>query len=315
LNFEHLPNVFLIGAAKCGTTALADTLKRHPQVYVPFAKEPMFFSDDRQYHGKGLQWYCDTYYSIDRVYPVRMDASTPYLHWSEKTAGRIQEAYRGRKIRFIAIFRDPVARAYSHYWHARRYGRETLTFEEAIQKEESRLKENWETFSSEGRQVFGYVRGGMYAQNLTPYLDLFPREDFHFMLLDDLRDDFQAQISSLQSFLEIEQIELEQAVSNQAGQPILNALNRYLNKPHHHLKRIFRFIPFSIRHQIKQKAMNINIRRQTNPPMPTDVKAQLREWFFDDIRRLEMITNRDLSQWYPQNNNQGSRTGQEHAQG
>jgi len=54
-----LPNVFVIGASKSGTTTLCDTLRRHPEAYVPVQKEPSFFSDDRKFD-RGLRWYAET---------------------------------------------------------------------------------------------------------------------------------------------------------------------------------------------------------------------------------------------------------------
>jgi Sulfotransferase family len=52
-NFDRMPNLFLIGAAKAGTTALYDYLAQHPQVFLSRIKEPMFFSRD-EYYARGL---------------------------------------------------------------------------------------------------------------------------------------------------------------------------------------------------------------------------------------------------------------------
>jgi len=270
LDWNRLPNTFLIGAAKCGTTTLTDTLKQHPQVYLPFAKEPRFFSDDRLFYDKGINWYSDTYFSPKQISTIRIDASTTYLYWSMKAAQHIKDTFQGQKLRFIAIFRDPVERAYSYYWHSLRYEREDLPFFDAIIKEEERIQQNWDNLFYCGRQDFGYVRGGFYAKNLEPFLKRFPREDFLFLLQEDLADSFETTIDNLLSFLEIEKITLNKVISNKAGLPIHKGLNRFLLKPKGILRGILRqftkFTPTSRRHQIKRMIMNFNIRRFNYPP-------------------------------------------------
>ena len=68
MNFTKLPNFFLIGAAKAGTTSLYDILKQHPQVYLPFQKEPMFFSNDNNFN-RGMEWYSHTFFQQAAVLP------------------------------------------------------------------------------------------------------------------------------------------------------------------------------------------------------------------------------------------------------
>ena len=110
-----LPNFLIIGAAKSGTTALYDLLKQHPQVYLPFDKEPLFFSRD-DYFAQGAEWYAERYFKEGESFRARGEATPHYLYWAEKVAPRIARTFGGRPPKFIAIFRDPVQRAYSWYW-------------------------------------------------------------------------------------------------------------------------------------------------------------------------------------------------------
>jgi len=59
--YQSLPNFMILGAAKAGTTTLFNLIKQHPQVHMPFTKEPMFFSHDDNYR-RGLDWYRRTYF-------------------------------------------------------------------------------------------------------------------------------------------------------------------------------------------------------------------------------------------------------------
>ena len=112
---KPLPNLFIIGAAKSGTTTLYSILNAHPEVYMSPEKSPRFFSKDDLYL-KGLNWYASKYFSGSGNYPIRGEATPSYLALANLTAPRIQKAMVGKKIKFIVIFRDPTERAYSHYW-------------------------------------------------------------------------------------------------------------------------------------------------------------------------------------------------------
>ena len=69
-----LPNLFILGAAKAGTTTLFEQLRQLPYVYFPFSKEPLFFSQDALFE-KGMSWYADTFYKEAKGFSVRGDAS------------------------------------------------------------------------------------------------------------------------------------------------------------------------------------------------------------------------------------------------
>src|SRR5436189_26280 len=119
-----LPDFLILGAQKAGTTALYAYLRWHPQVTGPSFKEVSFF--DRHY-ARGERWY--------RAHlPVRRravvgEASPSYLFHPlapERVARMLPEA------RLIALLRNPVDRAFSHYQHEVALGREQLSFEDAL---------------------------------------------------------------------------------------------------------------------------------------------------------------------------------------
>ena len=84
------------------------------------------------------------------------EASPGYLFYSEKVVHRIQETFQGNNPKFIVIFRDPVARAYSAYWHLRNYGGEQLSFRKSLIAEEERLKLNSDRLNASGFIKFAY---------------------------------------------------------------------------------------------------------------------------------------------------------------
>ena len=192
-----LPDFLVIGAQKAGTTALYAYLRWHPGISGPSWKEASFF--DRHYW-RGEAWYRGHFPN-----PVRM--------WrAERTNGRrlvVGEASpsymlhplapeRVRRmvpdVRLVALLRDPVDRAYSHYQHEVARGTETLPFEEALDAEEERLRGEVERMTADPAYFshawwnFTYLARGRYAEQLERWFALFPREQLLVVSSVDLHD-------------------------------------------------------------------------------------------------------------------------------
>lgn len=177
-----LPDFIIIGAQRCGTTSLFQYLCQHPEVYPSIPKEVHYFSNNYQ---KGINWYRSHF-------PLRSQKlkiisknnggfitgeATPYYlshpHAPKRAAKVVPNA------RLIVLLRDPVRRAYSHYFHEVNMGIETLPFEEAIHKEEDRLRGEFdkllgdETYRSFNYQHFSYLARGIYADQIERWLKVF----------------------------------------------------------------------------------------------------------------------------------------------
>ena len=297
---NSLPNFFIIGAAKAGTTTLYNTLNQHHQVYFPFQKEPSFFCDD-EYYNKGVDWYLNTFYTNTRLKDARGDATPRYLYWGEKVVPRISSLYGDHLPRIIVIFRDPVALVHSYYWQSVRNGRESLSLREALNAEESRVAENYSVLQHRGRTTHLYSRIGFYASQLQPYLQLFPSENFLFLLTEDLKN-FPLLIEKLESFLHLEHAEWTKPVfSNPARLPRSHALHQWLMQTSTIKELAKKFLPLSFRHRLKISAINWNLKSLDIPPLDPDIARHLRRHYASDIRKLEEIIQRDLSAWHMDN--------------
>lgn len=297
MDAERLPNFFIIGAAKSGTTSLFELAGEHPGVFASKKKEIKFFSNDERYKN-GIDWYAQNHFSDSNGFPVRMEASPAYLTWSEKVAPRIKAAYRGRPPRFAVIFRDPVKRAYSHYWDRVRQGDETLSFPEAIHAEESRIKENWDDLYYHGNGLYGYFRAGCYATRLKPYLEAFPLEQFFFLLQEDLQNHFERSMNALFNFLELDGLKSLQPVKrNQSAIP----RDRGLFSMYSRIKQskmggsLRHLLPRSMKLFIRHKVI---VRPLRYPPIENDIAAQLYSRYLGEVKQLESILGRNLSHWY-----------------
>jgi hypothetical protein len=297
-NNASLPNFFIIGSAKSGTTTLFGALVQEPQIFMSRPKEPNFFCDDALYQN-GLNWYAEKCFSNSQHYPARGEGSTRYLNWGEKVASRIAEMDKDGQVKLIAIFRDPVKRAYSMYWHAVRFGYEALSFEEAILTEEHRVAKLWNDLYPTGKNYYTYFREGCYATRLQPYLDHFPRERILLLLQEDLIQDYPGTICTIVDYLGVtSKVEHVPSVLNPYAKTRSQTLRKVLNTPSA-LQTLSRLLlPLPLRTKLKSLLRKANREVVKYPPMSSEMEKLLRDRYRMEIEAFEKIIGRDLSHWY-----------------
>lgn len=197
-----LPDFLIVGAQRCGTTSLFRYLAEHPQVRPGIGKELQYFS---LHYQRGERWYRGHFPSLD-VGQVTFEAS-PYYLFHPSVPDRVAATLPHAK--FIALLRDPVDRAYSHYLHSRAHGVEPLSFEEAIEAEPRRLEMLWGRAYDErgGRnplRCFSYVSRGLYAEQLERWLERFPRESLLVVRSEDMYQDPARTYAGVLDFLELD---------------------------------------------------------------------------------------------------------------
>ncbi len=294
-DFTRLPNFIILGAAKSGTTSLFEILKQHPQIFGAAKKEVGFFNNDDNYQ-KGLDWYSSKFFKSSETYRIRMESTPAYLNWGEKTAERIADTFQNIPIKFALIFRDPVERAYSNYWHRVRMGQEDLPFEKAIEAEENRIADNYAELYRTGNSKYGYFRGGCYATNLKPFLEYFDNDRFIFLLSEDLySENFQQTCEIIQNFLEIDKTFLLHPATLNVS---VTSRNEFLSKFYWKIKKanwsnLARLLP-GIR---SLHLYNSLYRPAKYPPIDQQYAQILRERYKNEIIELQKLINRDLSKW------------------
>ncbi len=297
MSASTLPTFFILGAAKAGTTTLYDLLKQHPEIYLSYVKEPMFFSHDENYQ-RGVEWYIKTFFLKAEEYTARGEATPHYLYWAEKVAPRIKAVYGEQEVKFVVIFRDPVQRAYSWYWNMVKEGKEDLPFPQAFAAEEERIRANWEHLYYAGAMTYGYYRGGCYATQVEEFLKYFPRQRFYFLLQEDLRSLEDEAFGGLLCFLGVDsRITFTPVMANPASLPRNRALHRWLHGPSATKEWIKKAIPLRWRYHFKAWLTEKNLRKISYPALDKEVGIRLRERYRDEINRLEDLIGRDLSHW------------------
>jgi hypothetical protein len=183
-----LPDFLVIGVMKGGTTSFFNYLARHPQINPPFRKEVKFFDI---HYPEGIGWYRAHFPTHFKMKPgIVTGEATPYYIFHPTAPNRIAKVLPN--VRLIALLRNPVDRAYSHYNHMVRVGREPLPFEEAIEHETERLNGEEEKIIADPRYStfnhlhYSYLARGRYIEQLQKWFAIFPREQMLILASEEL---------------------------------------------------------------------------------------------------------------------------------
>lgn len=278
-----LPTFLIGGAQKSGTTTLHHYLGAHPDIFIPRRPQELHFFDLDRNYARGVHWYANHFTSATPAHRAIGQTSPLYLYAREVPA-RIAALLPDVKL--IFILRNPVDRAYSHYWHEIKNGRETLDFEAALAIEEKRIASG-----DDARRSFSYVDRGRYAAQLQRYLGYFPRERILVLRMEDLARDTERILDECAHFLEVEP----------RGRAILKAIPQQAFNASR-LPRSMRaqrlFAPWRSSVRILTLIVDrLNLKRTAYPRMAEHVRLRLALQFRDDIARLEQLTGMSFEPW------------------
>jgi hypothetical protein len=194
------PEFLVIGGMRCGTTSLHRFLAAHPDITPALGKELQYFT---LHYGRGERWYRGNFPRRENT--LSFEAS-PYYLFDPAVPERVAQTLPDVKL--VALLRNPVDRAYSHYLHNRRRGLEPLTFAEAIEAEPARLgsTSNGRLASQRSVRLYSYASRGCYADQLQRWWAHVPAERLHVARSEDLFAQPQAELDRLADFLGIRRI-------------------------------------------------------------------------------------------------------------
>jgi sulfotransferase family protein len=213
-DIRPMPDFLLVGTKRGGTTSMHHLLLQHPDMIPMFParrlKSPMYFS---QHYDRGERWYRSHFptspyrraLESTRRRPTVAGEASPYYLYNPYAAQRIRDDVPDVKI--VIMLRDPVRRAYSHYWERVDNGVEPLTFAEALAAEPQRLAGELDRMAanplyySEAHDWYSYRDRGLYADQLRRYFELFPRERVLIITSELFYRDEQASFDQITDFL------------------------------------------------------------------------------------------------------------------
>ncbi len=267
------PDFLILGAQKCGTTSLVNSLQSHPEIFIPRAKEAHHFGSVEDDEAGGPRYW--KFFSGWDGQPIVGEATPSYIARSSSAAQicRVLPQVKG-----IAMLRNPVDRAYSAYWHRVRNGREQRSFTKMIAAELG-------TTSATCDDELSVLARGRYVEQLLRYLDFgFERDRLLVLIFEEVKSNASLALRSIQVFLGVEVLPLELPRSN-------------------HVRR--NVLPLPIRRALEKRWANPMVRRIlrasdrpfTPPPMDPAVRARLVEYYRPHNARLAQLLGRDLPDW------------------
>jgi hypothetical protein len=313
---RRLPNFFLVGAPKTGTTSLCHYLKQHPEIYLSPVKEPCFFAaemraenfvrefaDSVRASSRALRKYMDgpmsgpnpggivtewnEYLKLFKKVGAETaigEASVCYL-WSPTAAGNISAQIPDAKI--VVILRDPVERAFSQYLQYAVSGLLTRSFRQHV---ELCLRNTAPTFGP----LRPFLEYGLYYEQVKRYLDLFALAHVRIYLYEEAWRSPAQLLKDLFGFLGVDScVDVDTSARDlQRRAPKAMAMN-YLLKRSGLVPGIKRLLPVSLGRHLRAALY------KQKPSLHLDPKDRqlTQEYYRADIQKLSTLLDRDLTAW------------------
>jgi hypothetical protein len=291
------PDFFLVGAPKCGTSALYDYLRQHPQLFLPATKELLRFGSDLSYPTRLSEAAFAAHFQ-GRTGELRAGtAHTAYLQ-SRLAASEIEQYQPDADI--LIMLRDPVEML--HSWHSELLY-ETIEdiedFGDALAAEADRRADRRIPRSARNSYVESlfYSDVAAFAAQVERFIETFGADHVHVALLDDLRAQPEVTYREALEFLRVDPTHA----------PKFSVVNPNKAVRSRRLQRIFfstatpghatvkRLMPRRLRRALLER----NVRETSRSPMSPELERRLRTQFAPAFPRLGRLINRDLSAWMP----------------
>lgn len=303
------PNLFIVGAPKCGTTALYEYLRVHPNIFMPYPlKEPFFFAEYFKNHYSrsrvnSLEEYLLLFKDATDVHIAVGEGSTMYLH-SPTAAEKIYNFNREAKI--IVMLRNPVEMVYS--FHSQ------LLY--ATQEDEKDFKMAWELQEKRKNgenlpktctvpELLQYAEVGKYGEQIARYLNYFPKKQVKVIIFDEFIRSTEKIYIEILDFLKVPYDGRKEFPPVNESKVNRSAFFTYwLRKPHPVLEgiaRIIRNILGASSLGARRMFMYFNSSKRKRIPLQKEFRDELYAEFRGDIEKLQEILGKDLSHWKNKN--------------
>ena len=293
------PDFFIVGAAKCGTTAMNDYLGQHPGIFVPEAKEIHYFGQDLDIRTARPRDTLESYlarFEGAEAFARAGEASVWYIY-SRSAAQEILEFNPDASV--IIMLRDPVEFMYSQHSQAMHNAlgdEDILDFAQALDAEEDRVAGRRpvpaQTTFPDG--VF-YRRIARFTEQVQRYYDLFPRDRVHVIVFDDFRADTAAAVRDTYRFLGVDPDFVPET-------PVVNPNKTYRSWAVRKLQQRIPgkakdLVPAAVRRRASDAIYAMNRVYQPRDVMDPALRAQLQAEFAPEVAALGDLIGRDLSHW------------------
>lgn len=297
------PNLFLLGAPKCGTTTLVRALEQHSKIFLPYPKETDFWATDVEKKKdvtdlKSLGEYLNLFSGASPEKTFLLDGSVTHL-FSEKAIPAILDF--NPEARFIIMLRNPVEQVQSlHQEQMFAMNEDVSDFWTAWNLQEARARGERVPPGCPDPVRLAYARQAMLGDQLERAMALIPKDRLFVGFIDDLKDDPQSFYGRVLDFLELERekiADLGAAKSSRTHR--YPAIARLYQSPPKGLAPIVRSAKYILRNGAwtQRLVRRLLIRDMPRNKLSDEKLLELHELLDPQVVKMERLTHRDLSSW------------------
>jgi hypothetical protein len=291
----HEPNFFIIGAPKCGTSAMHEYLTEHPQIFMSRLKEPHHYAADFPGYGFDKDDYLKLFRPARPEHQFRGESSVYYLY-SDVALPRLM--HERPDARIVVMLRNPCELVYSlHAQHLVGLTEDLSDFREAWEAQDARLRgERVPPHCPEAR-LLQYRKIGALGEQLARARQHVPAKQLHVILFDDFKRDPKQSHDRVLQFLNLP---LEGCTNFRRINPNTQLRSRWIRAllDQRRIPAILRRWGREIGlHQVHRAMLKINEFPVERPPLDPEMRRELVAAFQDDVGHLSDQVQRDLSHW------------------
>lgn len=297
-----IPNFFVVGAPRCGTTALYEYLKIHSQIFMSSYKEPHYFATDLKPQTpwtkrmRKKENYLKLFSDVKEEIGIG-EASVFYLY-SKSAAKNIYKFNKSAKI--IVCLRSPVDVMYSIYYQRLQGGQENATsFKEALKLEKERRKgKKIPRKTIVMRQTYCYKDIVSFSEQLKRYYARFGNSQIHVIIFEDFVNDLPRVYKEVLKFLEVDESFQPEFKKINAAIKVKNiGFQKVVANPPEMIKKLAGFsYPYS--KYIYNLFQRLNTSKGINrPPLDKKLEKKLKKDLLSDVKKLSKLIGRDVTYW------------------
>lgn len=297
-----VPNFFIIGAPKCGTTALSEYLRSHPKINFSNPKEPYFFCTDfseKQRPVKTWEEYAQCFENPENSRILVGEGSAGYLYSTEAVPNILKQRPEAK---FIVMVRNPTDMLYSmHSQFVYDCIENLVDFQKAWDFEDERRRGNFLPSNLRERKFLYYSDVGRLGEQVRRLYSIVSLQNIQVVVFDDFISDTRKVYLEILDFLDLPddgRVDFPKVNSNKVYRS--DRLANFLSSPptfFQVLKSTMKKVFNTNRLGLLKPLYQLNQKQVERLPLTDDFKHMLTAYFVSDIKLLEETIDRDLSNW------------------
>lgn len=288
------PNLFIMGAPKCGTTSMVEWLSDHPEIYFSPIKEPHYYNTDHTHNVvTNYNQYLNLFKNASESHKIIAEASVWYLYSYEAIRNIILDSSQDNK--YIVMLRNPIEMAYSlHEQQVFNLNESQKNFKRAWFLQEDRKENKSIAITTRDAKLLLYgevCKLGKQVNRLLQYVD---KKNVKFLILDDIKNDPMKVFDEVLEFLNVSTFVKTDFKAVNTAKVRKSKKIALLVKL---LGRLKKNIGITKGFGILNKSNQLNVTNIKRVSLSDDMKKILQDYFKEDVKLLSKLIDKDLSCW------------------